>query len=141
MIYSIIHYPKNQNEHIIFTTTNLKEVCSALEEFGIRNMEKRCGLLSIQKDHPRERILEQQGTEYYCISKLNKIEVYRLKKGWLYNSRSLVDEYKIIRCSYHLQKKDKKLTLRAVNEDLLNEIRSLSKTGIIEKNTSLSSSD
>lgn len=123
MIYSIIHYPKNHNEHIIYTTTNITQACYALEEFAIRALEKVCGHLIIQKDHPRPDFLKKRETEYYAISKLNQIEIWRLKPGWVYNGRSLCSTYKIIRCSYQLQHKQKKMSLKAINEDLLNEIR------------------
>lgn len=125
MIYSIIHYPYNEGkkapETIIYTTTNITQALSALEEFAIHNLEKRCGLETIQKGHPSQEILN--GKRYYAISKLHKIEIYKIAKGWIYNSRLLCDEYKIIRCTYMTFNNKKKMKLKPIDPELLIAIR------------------
>lgn len=113
MIYSIIH-----NESIIFTTTNINEAHTALEEFGLSHLERLCGSC-IQKKH-----IDFHG--YYGLSLLHKVQIWRLKKGYLYNSRYLCDEYKIIRGNYKSFVNQKKLSLRAIDPNLLEQIRSFS---------------
>lgn len=133
MIYSIIHYSfpydgkeGKRNEEIVYTHTNINQVCHVLEELAYQHMERLCGLKNIQKAHPSSDLLASKKTKHYAISKLHKIEIYRLDKGYIYNSRTLTDEYKLIRCNYKTlfsKRKKEKISLKAINEELLEAIK------------------
>lgn len=106
------------NSEIIYVSSNIAQCHAALEEFAYEALETRCGNPIIQKKH-----INYNG--FYAVSYLDRIEIWKTKVGYLYNNRSLVCTYQIVRykkISRALDKRTSKFIYRNDMVSVLDEL-------------------